>query len=112
MYKFHYVNEKGETAVQIPSDHKVTEGRIRNADGKVICEYYYNPDLYYSIRFSNDSFDKMPVTVITKDARANAQDIFYTLQGLLVILIVVDFIASFTIHLIKIHKKDKKYFKG
>lgn len=108
---YSYVNEKGETAVQIPPDHKVTEGRIRNADGKVICEYYYNPDLYYSIKFSNDSFDKMPVTVITKEARANAQDIFYTLQGLLVILIVVDFIASFTIHLIKMHKKDKNTVK-
>lgn len=102
---YSHVNEKGETVVEIPEGHVRTDAQIRNADGKVICEYYYNPDLYYSISFSNTAYDKMPVTVITKEARANAQDIFYTVKGILFMLIVVDIIASFAIHLIKLHKK-------
>lgn len=107
-----YVNDKGETVVQIPAGHTVTEGRIRNADGKVICEYYYNPDLYYSIKFSNDSFDKMPVKVITKEARENAQNMFYVVKGLFFVMIALDFVVLFAMHLTKIHRKDKKHCKG
>ena len=80
---------------------------IRNSKGEVICDYYYNPDLYADILFTEYADDKMPVTVITNQAHYDARDTFQTVESILYTLIVIDLIVAAGIYLIKI-KKDKK----
>ena len=43
-------------------------GKIVNSDGEIICEYYFRNSLNRSIRFTESSEDKMPVTVVTQQA--------------------------------------------
>lgn len=56
----------------IPSDEdeklyeefKVTQ-TICDSNGEVLCEFYYYPELYREIRFSENADDKLPVTIVT-----------------------------------------------
>jgi len=100
----------GDIVIDIPTGHVRTDAEIRNADGKVICEYYYNPDLYHSITFKYDAYDKMPVTVVKKRDRANAADVFYTVESALYALIACDFVVAAAVHLVGLYK-NKNYIE-
>jgi len=81
---------------------------IRNSKGEVICDYYYNPDLYEDIRFTESADDKMPVTVITNQAHYDARNTFQTVELILYTLIVIDFVVAALIYLGKAHKNKKR----
>ena len=82
--------------------------KIYNFKGEVICEYYYNPDLYERIIFTESSNDKMPVTVITNQAYYDGRNTFQTVESILYTLIVIDFVAAALIYLAKAHKNKKR----
>ena len=95
---------------KVPQDKaypKKTVTKIKNSKGEVICEYYYNPDLYKRIVFTESADDKMPVTVITNQAYYDGCDTFQTVESILYTLIVIDFIVAAGIYLIKIKKYKK-----
>ena len=80
---------------------------IKNLRCEVICEYYYNPDLYEDIRFNEYADDKMPVTVITKQAYYNAVDTFQTVYSIFCVFLVIDLVGAPVFYLIKV-KRNKK----
>ena len=121
---YSYTDEKGNVAIESnggvvvypPADEKdyveyypkkVYE-KIYNSKGEVICEYYYNPDLYEDIRFTESSDDKMPVTVITKQARYNASNTYQMTETFICALFAIDFIVAALIYLRKAHKNKKR----
>ena len=77
---------------------------IKNTDGEIICEYYYNRNLYTSITFTQSSDDKMPVTVITREAYYNGKDAYETILVILYMLIAIDFITVACIYVNKSYK--------
>ncbi len=103
-----------ESAVEFlsPDDEKVPQDKqypkkiyseIRDFGGEVLCEYYYNPDLYEVIRFNESAEDKMPATVITKQAYYDARNTFQMIESTLYFLIVIDFVIATGIY----HKRKK-----
>ena len=121
-YRYTYKNgnvaieSNGGVLVYPPADEKDYEEyypkkvyeKIYNSNGEVICEYYYNPDLYEDIRFTESSDDKMPVTVITKQARYNARNTYQMTETFICALVAIDFIVAALIYLRKAHKNKKR----
>jgi len=123
----YYIDKDGDVVIsppninieQLPSDgkeeQKTPENKvyhdILDSSGKIICTYYYNPDLYVSITFSENTDNKMPVTVITKEAYYNAVDTIQTVKSLLYLLLILDVGISCLIYVIKILKKNKAHKK-
>lgn len=121
-----YVDENGNVIFEVPiapdsvivappDDEKIDDyypkkiyKEIRNSKGEVICDYYYNPDLYEDIGFTESADDKMPVTVITNQAHYDARNTFQTVELILYTLIVIDFVAAILIYLGKAHKNKKR----
>ena len=107
---YNYVNENGNVVVEIPIDTEYTMKtyeQIKNADGEIICEYYYNPNLYRVISFTESADDKMPVTVITTENYFNGRSAFLTTESILYALIPINFIVAAVIYWIKINKRKK-----
>lgn len=98
-------DEKDQHDIAYPKK-EITE--VRNSKGEVICEYYYNPNLYKQIIFTESAADKMPVTVITNQAYYDGSDIFRAVESGLYALIVIDFAVASLIYLIKAHKNKKR----
>ena len=107
----------GEEVEIAPSDpdyphaapgHSKIYGSIQNSNGEEICTYCYNPDLYWRIDFTPSSDDKMPVTVVTCESINNARDVFFTIETVLYIFIVIDFIVAAIVYIIKANKNSKK----
>jgi hypothetical protein len=96
----------------IPSDQEDNESydlqkeyaHILNSNGEIICEYYYNPNLYKQIIFTGSSHDKMPVTVITTQAYYNGMALYESTVSLLYALIAIDFVAAIFIYIRKARK--------
>lgn len=84
---------------------------IKNSKGEVICEYYYNPELYSKIIFTESSDDKMPVTVITDQAHYKALITFSNIESALYCLIVFNFVVSAGIYLLKINYRKKNSYR-
>ena len=112
-----YANVNGEIVEVYPGDpnyshnatnHNYVNSSIVNSNGEEICSYYYNPDLYYRIDFTLSADDKMPVTVVTCESVANARDIFFTIEAVLYIFIVIDFVIAAIVYIIKANKNNKK----
>ena len=102
---YSYVDQSGNPVVQIPIDSQKTYGKIKNSKGEVICEYYYNPDLYHSISYTEASEDRMPVTVIRTDDYLRGRGIYQTVELILYVLIVMDFIVAAGVYWIKTTKR-------
>ena len=110
------IESNGGVVVYPPADEKDYEEyypkkvyeKIYNSKGEVICEYYYNPDLYEDIRFTESADDKMPVTVITKQARYNASKTYQMTETFICALVAIDFIVAALIYLRKAHKNKKR----
>ena len=112
-----YANVNGEIVEVYPGDpdhshnainHQYVISSIENSNGEEICSYYYNPDLYWRIDFTLSADDKMPVTVVTSESVANARDIFFTIETVFYIFIVIDFVISAMVYTMKAHKNYKK----
>ena len=112
-----YANVNGEIVEVYPGDpnhshnatnHNYVNSSIVNSKGEELCSYYYNPDLYWKIEFTPSADDKMPVTVVTFDSVANARDIFFTIETVLYIFIVIDFLVAAIIYINKANKNNKK----
>ena len=88
--------------------HTKTYGSIQNASGEEICTYCYNPDLYWKIEFTPSAEDKMPVTVITNASVIQARNIFFTIETVLYLFIVIDFALAAILYIIKANKNSKK----
>lgn len=120
---FSYIDLEGNFVMQTPADFSCTatlpDGEefpqdrvypqknttlIKNSRGEVICEYYYNPDLYKRITFNESSDDRMPVTVLTNQAYYDGRDTFRAVETVLYALIVIDVLSAMAIYLIKAHK--------
>ncbi len=106
----------GEEVELLPGDpdypHFAVQGKliyrsIQNFSGETICEYYYNPDLYWQISFTMSQEDRMPVTVITNQAVYDAWAIFQTVELILYLLIALDFVVAAGIYLMKAKKVGK-----
>ena len=107
--RYGYVDENG-VVVEVPINPGYTiktHEQIKNADGEIICKYYYNPDLYRSISFTESADDKMPVTVITWDDYSHGRNMFWTVESILYALIVVDFVVATGIYIFKVTKRKK-----
>ena len=123
---YSYIDLDGNLVIQIPIDPDVEElypdggnvsqdvaypkkeiTQIRNSKGEVICEYYYNPDLYKQIVFTESNDDRLPITVITNQAYYDAQDTFLMVEYILYALIVTDFVVEAIIYLKKAYKGKK-----
>ena len=123
---YSYIDLEGNLVIQIPIDPDVEEiypddekvpqdkvypkkeiTKIKNSEGEVICEYYYNPDLYKRIVFNESADDKMPVTVITNQAYYDGRDTFQTVETILYTLIAIDFVAAALIYVRKAYKNKK-----
>ena len=76
---------------------------LYDKSGNVIIEYYYNPDLYHDIVFS-DTENKMPVTVVTKEAYYAEHNMMVDIHYIIYILVFADILASACIYLLKIYK--------
>ena len=112
-----YANVNGEIVEVYPGDpnyshnvtnHNYVNSSIVNSNGEEICSYYYNPDLYYRIDFTLSADDKMPVTVVTWESVANARDIFFTIETVIYIFIVINFVVGAIIYIIIANKNKKK----
>ncbi|MBR6796880.1 MAG: hypothetical protein IKM53_05980, partial [Clostridia bacterium] len=120
-----YVDENGDVVIDIPgsvsSEDEGSEDNsqedlfpmkvyetIRNSKGEVICEFYYNPDLYYEIVFDELSDDGMPVKVVTCRELHEANLILLRVESVLLFLIAADFVAAAVIYLIKVFGDKKK----
>lgn len=105
---YYYVDEDGAVTVLPPSvsdryEDEKEYASIEDAQGNIICTYYYNPDLYRSIEFS-DFEDKMPVTVITQEAYGNGWETLDTILSVIAVLCVLDVLVCAGIYLIQYHK--------
>ena len=70
-------------------------GRIYDANGQLICEYEIIPHLYKSVRFTESSFDKTPITVVTYEAGHDAVSLVDTVGGVLIICMAATLVLSF-----------------
>ena len=124
---YSYIDLEGNLVIQTPidsdveviypDDDKIPQDKaypkketteIRNSKGEVIYEYYYNPDLYERILFTESADDKMPVTVITNQSYYDGRNAFQTVESILYTLIVLDFVVAAGLYLIKVYKNKKK----
>ncbi len=107
---YSYVNEHGNVIIKLPigsDEPQKTYAHIKNSAGEIICEYYYNPDLYYRITGTGSSDDRMPVTVIRREDYYRGRQIFHTVETVLYVLIVMDFVVAAGVYLLKINKRKK-----
>ena len=70
--------------------------------------YYFNPDLYYSIQFTETADDKMPAKVITMDALNDAKKTLKTIESILYAFIGVDMFGGTAIYFVKTYIDKKK----
>jgi len=88
--------------------HRVTR-RVSYRDGSGYFEFYYNPRLYYDISFtdSEDSIDRMPVTVITKESYYEAMQWIVDIESILSVAIAFDFAAAAVFYCVSTFKKRR-----
>ena len=108
--KYGYADENGNVVVYPPTGSdspKKTYATVKNSNGEIICKYYYNPDLYRSISFTESAEDKMPVTIISWTDYYRGRAIFSTVETVLYVLIVIEFIVAAGIYIFKVNKRKK-----
>lgn len=96
-----------EEKKEIIYPNKVNKG-IYNSNGELICVYYFNPDLYYSIQFTETADDKMPAKVITMDALNDAKKTLKTIESILYAFIGVDMFGGTAIYFVKTYIDKQK----
>lgn len=87
----------------------VVSGRIYDAQGKLICEYEFIPNLYKSVHFTKSSHDKTPITVITYEAGHDAASLVDTLGGVLILGMAATLVACLTYYVLSVRSLKKKY---
>lgn len=106
-YYFYYEDVDGDVVLLPPSasmegeyDRNKEYGTLYDAQGEIICTYYYQPNLFRKITFSGDE-GVLPVTVITREASGNGYDTFNNVLSILCILAVLDVLGFTSYYLIK-----------
>ena len=112
---FHVPLAPGSITVSPPDQEKTNDyypkkiyREIKNRNGEVICGYYYNPDLYAGISFTESADDKMPVTVITNKAHYDSRNTYQTVESVLYALVALDFAVAIFIYLLKAYRRERK----
>ena len=112
---FHVPLAPGSITVSPPDQEKTNDyypkkiyREIKNRNGEVICGYYYNPDLYAGISFTESADDKMPVTVITNKAHYDSRNTYQTVESVLYALVALDFAVAASIYLLKAYGRERK----
>ncbi len=94
---------------ELPSnDYGKVSKTVYGKDGEYLFEFYYHPQLYHSIEFTESASDKMPVRVVTLDAYYDACDVFDTVNIILLALLVCDPIVCVVIYINKLNKIRSK----
>ena len=106
-YTYDDQNGNYVTETQEDEPNKVY-AQIKSSDGNLICEYYCNPELYVDIIFTESAEDRMPVTVITKEAYYNGLDLHQTLCSVLSVLMILDLIIAAGFYWRKLYSKKTK----
>ena len=114
-YRYYY-REDGSIIIQESIDENddsqldKTVRRVTYRDGSGYYEFYYNPYLYYKISFrdSGDSIDRMPATVITKDAYYSAKRDILDIEAALFAIIMIDYLSAATVYCAKRFAARKK----
>ena len=107
---YYYKDGDGDVVLLPPSVSEEGEyernkeyGTLCDAQGEVICTYYYQPNLFRSIQFSGGE-GVLPVTVITREAHGNGYDTFNTVLSALSILAILDVLGFAAFYLIRWHE--------
>lgn len=85
------------------------KGKIYDSAGNLICEYEYLPHLYRSVRFTESSHDKTPITVITYEASHNAKDVVDTVGAVLIVAVIASFVGMLVLYVTQLVSIRKKY---
>lgn len=94
---------RGDT--ELPSnDYGKVSKTVYGKDGEILFEFYYHPQLYHSIEFTESASDKMPVRVVTLDAYYDACDLFDAVNIILLALLIIDPIVCTVIYVKKLNK--------
>lgn len=94
---------RGDT--ELPSnDYGKVSKTVYGKDGEILFEFYYHPQLYRSIEFTESASDKMPVKVVTLDAYYDACDVFDTVNIILLAILILDPIVCTVIYIKKLNK--------
>lgn len=82
--------------------------KIYSYDGELICEYYYNPNLYEKIIFGEHN-DKTPITVVTSQAYHDAWSTFNDIRSWIEFFMITDILAAVAFYFVMAHKINKKF---
>lgn len=78
---------------------------LLDKNGFLLCEYYYHSDMIASIKYSTDTDNRCPITVITREAMREASNLIENINAALGVAIVADVALFAVIYIIKITKK-------
>ena len=73
--------------------------------GFMLCEYFYHADMIASIKYSTDSDNRCPITVITREAMRNASNLLDNINSALGVALLADFVLCAVTYIIKTSKK-------
>lgn len=104
---YSYLDKAGNRIPTGADESKKKFGHINNPSGEIICEFYYNPELYYRITPNEASEDIMPMTVIRTEDYYRGRQIFHVVETVLYALIVMDFVVAASVYCVKINKRKK-----
>ncbi len=82
--------------------------KMYSYDGELICEYYYNPNLYEKIIFGEHN-DKTPITVITSQAYYDTWSTFNNIRSLIEFFMITDILIAAAFYFVKAHRINKKF---
>ncbi|MBR4062401.1 MAG: helix-turn-helix transcriptional regulator [Clostridia bacterium] len=78
---------------------------LLDKNGFLLCEYYYHSDMIASIKYSTDTDNRCPITVVTREAMREASNLVQNINTALRIAIVADVAMFAGIYIIKVTKK-------
>jgi uncharacterized protein YneR len=78
---------------------------LLDKNGFLICEYYYHSDMIASIKYSTDTDNRCPITVVTREAMREASHLLENINAALRVAIFADVAIFAVIYIIKTSKK-------
>lgn len=78
---------------------------LLDKNGFLLCEYYYHSDMIASIKYSTDTENRCPITVVTREAMREASHLLENINAALRVAIFADVAIFAIIYIIKTSKK-------
>ncbi len=78
---------------------------LLDKNGFLLCEYYYHSDMIASIKYSTDTDNRCPITVVTREAMREASHLLENINAALRVAIFADVAIFAVIYIIKATKK-------